>query len=276
MQTFANMRVLAELRRRHLPFLKTSTEVDMAREIGHHQVLGAPITLKQLAVSGIGSMATLQRALQRLKRLGLVREKRSLADKRAVELTLSPGAMRAFSQYGTGLATFLQNAASAATQARLRHVCALCDGERGARDVALLFIREGLRRGQRNVFVGPAKLCESILSDARFKRWCTSGRLSVYTGNASTDVVLGELQSRFEQARKAGQDVRLVGDMTWAVEKCVGVEALLGFESRLDHLARRFRVEIVCAYDVRHHSSRDLFRVLKTHPDANRYPLILS
>src|ERR1700674_1170473 len=130
MLVFARMRALSEFVRRELPFLRTIEDHDVVWEIGHYQALGAPLTLKQLLVVGIGSVATVQRRLQRLKRLDVVHQSRSQTDRRVFELTLNPSYMRAFVKYGM----ILSGAQTASTAKHLansqgRHLCALCDGD---------------------------------------------------------------------------------------------------------------------------------------------------
>ena len=94
MKIFHFLRGLAEFRRHHLPFLTTLEDVDMVREIGFHQETGNPITLKILFLQGIGSVATVQRRLSRLKRLGVVHQSRAAHDKRLVKLTLNATVFR--------------------------------------------------------------------------------------------------------------------------------------------------------------------------------------
>src|SRR5882672_10148930 len=104
MQIFSQMHALAEFSRRHLPFLKTIEDQDLVREIGHHQAAGVLLTLTQLLMIGVGSRATVQRRLQRLKRLGVVQQSRSKIDRRVLQLTLSPDCMKVFVKYGAFLA----------------------------------------------------------------------------------------------------------------------------------------------------------------------------
>ena len=59
-----------------------------------HQAVGSPLTPTLLSLLGFGSVATIQRRLARLKRLGIVRQTRSRHDKRRIELTLSPKDLR--------------------------------------------------------------------------------------------------------------------------------------------------------------------------------------
>jgi hypothetical protein len=62
-------------------------------EIGYHQYeLKTRLTLKHLYALNIGSVASVQRRLSRLKRLGLVLQARAGRDRRHIHLTLSPKA----------------------------------------------------------------------------------------------------------------------------------------------------------------------------------------
>jgi DNA-binding MarR family transcriptional regulator len=112
MRDFVRLRALADCRRRHLPFIETLEDMDIACEIGHHQMAGSPVTLKRLVFTGISSQATVQRRLRRLKRLGIVRERRSETDGRALELTLTSSALRAFSRYDALLTSVPSSALS--------------------------------------------------------------------------------------------------------------------------------------------------------------------
>src|SRR5690348_3176596 len=90
MKIFHKIKSLSEFRRQYLPFVRTLEDVDILREIGLHQETGDPITLRQLYLRGIGSVATVQRRVSRLKRLGVVHQVRAAHDKRLVNLTLTP------------------------------------------------------------------------------------------------------------------------------------------------------------------------------------------
>ena len=98
MQIFKKLRKLRALQRRLLPDLETLQDFDILGEIGYHEERGAPVTLRQLLLRGIGSVATVQRRLQRLKRLGLVLPERSPRDKRRLHLRISAGVRSAYAQ----------------------------------------------------------------------------------------------------------------------------------------------------------------------------------
>lgn len=64
------------------------------------QATGAPLTFKLLVLQGIASVATVQRRLDRLKRLGVVVQTRFKRDKRLRTLTLSPGICKIYKRIG--------------------------------------------------------------------------------------------------------------------------------------------------------------------------------
>jgi hypothetical protein len=94
MKIFHRLKAVGEFRRRHMPFLKTIEDLEILRDIGFHQEAGDPITLKLLFLREIGSVATVQRRLSRLKRLGVVHQSRAAHDKRLVKLTVNPAVLR--------------------------------------------------------------------------------------------------------------------------------------------------------------------------------------
>ncbi len=99
-EVFKKLRAFRNFEKRQLPFLVTVEDFDIVREIGLHQAAGTPLTPKLLSLLEIGSVATIQRRLARLKRLGVVRQIRSSSDKRRIELAISPEIQRIYRLYG--------------------------------------------------------------------------------------------------------------------------------------------------------------------------------
>jgi DNA-binding MarR family transcriptional regulator len=104
---FAALRSTRGFRRRHMAFLQTQEDHDLVLEIGFHQELGQPITVRELQLRGLTSVPTLQRRLRRLRQSGAVLVKRSAQDGRAVELTLSPKVANAYERYADLLKSLL-------------------------------------------------------------------------------------------------------------------------------------------------------------------------
>lgn len=100
LKTFHALKAAGDFRRRHLPFLQTLEDLDLIREIGFNQAKGEPLSLKQLFLHGIASVATVQRRLARLKRLGIIQQTKADHDKRMVKLTLTPTARKLYERWG--------------------------------------------------------------------------------------------------------------------------------------------------------------------------------
>ena len=105
MHVFEYLHQLRTFERRHLPFMRTLEDMNMLFLIGLHQERGVPLTLKHMLSFDIGSAATLERRLARMKRLGVVTQSRSELDRRNVELKLSPKTWRVFQRYGGMIAS---------------------------------------------------------------------------------------------------------------------------------------------------------------------------
>ena len=274
MKVFAQLRAQAEFRRRNLAFLETLEDQEIVREIGHHQVLGAPLTLKQLVASGLGSVATLQRRLTRLKKLGVVLESRSPDDRRAVELTLSPASMRAFSRLGVLLAEAPVAAAARRTaKPRAMHICALCEGP-GCEAMAHRFFREGLRDNQRCLFIGAQGACEAMA--ARIARIGRGREVDLACVPLAPDAepALDYLEEFLVKARHEGRTARILGN--WVGGSKLQFERIADYERRCDPLIRRFRAQVLCQYTAKSFTGEQILRALQLHPDNGRYPVPLA
>ena len=104
MHLFARLRDARHFERTHLGELKKLEDFDLVREIGYHQERGAPLRMKTLYLLDLGSVATIQRRVRRLKRLGLIVQKKSAHDGRALELLLNPRLFKVIARYAEILA----------------------------------------------------------------------------------------------------------------------------------------------------------------------------
>lgn len=105
MGVFRKLKELRAFEKRQLPLLTTPEDFDIVLEIGYHQEAGIPFTLTQLSALGIGSLATVNRRMRRLKELGLVRQRPAAHDRRMIFLTLCPDLQHVFRKYGRLLAS---------------------------------------------------------------------------------------------------------------------------------------------------------------------------
>lgn len=99
MRGFDLLKTLCDYQMRHLGFLKTQEDHRLVFEIGWSQERGTPLTVKQIFLLGLGSVPTVQRRLARLRRLGVIQQRRCEADRRSVEVTLAPKTLRTLARY---------------------------------------------------------------------------------------------------------------------------------------------------------------------------------
>jgi DNA-binding MarR family transcriptional regulator len=266
MRVFRRLRALRAFEKQHLGFLETVEDHNLICEIGYHQLEGRPLTLKQLFLLDAGSIATVQRRLRRLRELGLIQQRRSHADRRAVELTLTPKCVRAYTKYAALLAVEKGDAPG--------HACGLYDSEQGRRALALAFVSEGLRQGDRCVVIGGRELREAIAAGARSH--AAHGTLVLIEEYEQTaDAQLALWRRVFAEARAARQTVRVVGDAAWALSR-MSAEQLIDYEKRLEPLTRQARARVLCLYDARAMSGPDLLRTLRAHSDTASQPLAVA
>ena len=271
MRVFERMRALRAFENQHLLFLGTDGHQHLIGEIGHHQAQGIPLTLKQLFLLDIGSIATVQRHLRRLKELGLVQHRRAARDRRSVEITLTPKCVRIFANYDT----LMTVNSPAAASGKPRHVCGFCNGESSGRTLLATFLAGGRKRGDRCVLIAPAETQERILAEFRL-RGKAPGGLVVTEGYESIQAQQAFFKREFRIAQQAGQALCLAADMTWTFSKNMTIEAIVEIEKRFDAMALRLPMTGLCVYDARRFSSDDFLRAAKCHRDHARHPILLG
>ena len=72
LQRFEDARRVREYQRHALPSLRSMVDLDLAVEIGYHQLLGNPLTVKGILGAVQAAPATVMRRLNRLCKLGVV------------------------------------------------------------------------------------------------------------------------------------------------------------------------------------------------------------
>ncbi len=275
MRLFEELRALRAFGKRHLDFFSTAEDHHLIGEIGYQQAKGKPLTLKQLFLLGIGSIATVQRRLRRLKELGLVQHRRSASDRRAVELTLTPKCARTFAKYETLTSPKPSARVAARGTGEPRHVCGLCDSDAGRRNLLVTFLGQGLKRGDKCLLVAPAEVQNDVLAELR-PRHKAPEQLVVSEGKASSDAQYAFLKRMSQEATHAGQAIRIASDMSWTLSRSLRFDAVLDIETRFDALAGQLPLKSLCVYDARRFSSGDFLRAVKCHRDHSRHPIVLG
>jgi hypothetical protein len=270
MRIFERMRAFRALEDHHVPSLKTGLNRHFIAEIGYHQAKGKPLTLKQLLHLDIGSVATVQRRLRQLRRLGLVQHRRATRDRRTVELVLSPKCVRIFGNYDSLITS---NAAPGGREPR--HLFGLCSGETGCRNLVAKFLAKGLNRGHKCLLIAPAEAQKEILMRLTDRRKAPR-QLVVSEGYDSADAHLRFVKRVFQEAKRAGQPMHLAADMSWTLAKKIPFDVLLDIVKRFDAMASRQSLTALNIFDTRRFSSCDLLRVMKCHRDHKRVPIVLG
>lgn len=161
------------------------------------------------------------------------------------------------------------------------HACAFFHNRDEEYRVLLPFVDEGFRRGDKLFqIVDPdhradrlARIEKSGIDVAAAER---SGQLEIrpwedahlrdrrFNQLAMLDLV-GDVLGR----GKAGFGLtRFWANMEWALTDTPGVEDIVEYETRLNHLVANFEDVVVCTYDLAKFSAAVVMDILRTHPQA--------
>jgi DNA-binding MarR family transcriptional regulator len=271
MRLFEKLRALRTFEKQYLHFFSTAEDYHLIGEIGYHQVKGKPLTLKQLFLLDVSSIATVQRRLRRLKELGLVQHRRSTGDRRAVELRLSPKCDLVLTKYDA----LMSSKPTSRKNDEPRHECGLCDSDAGGRNLLVSYLAQGLKRGDKCVLVAPPERQKAILAELSHRQKAAEVAV-VSAGHSSPDAQVAFLKGLAREATQGGKPVCLAADMSWTVSLGMPVDAMLDIERRGDAFMEKSDMTALCVYDTRHFSSADFLRAAKCHRDHARHPIVLG
>ncbi len=275
MNVFNQLRALREFEKENFRVLKTVEDYDLIREIGHRQALGAPPTIKQLLLLDVGSIATVQRRLRRLKTLGVVQHRRSPADRRAVELTLSPPYVSAFAKYEVLLAEVAAGAEGKAPTLAIsqNHSCAVYDREPEFLRIVVPFLAQGLQQGEScRIYAGPGNRDAIISALGRRQRRSTDPQLQdalVATDYLDTPAAqIADIRGALKSAAADGRPVRFAGDAAAALDRGWTAKQVTDYEKRLRKLLAQNQATVLCLYDLRRFPNSTLLTAFQNHKDG--------
>jgi len=85
----------------------------------------------------------------------------------------------------------------------------------------------------------------------------------------SQDAMLQLIQEVLKEGRGSGYAMtRLWANMEWALEDLPGVEEIVEYETRLNHILPKYDDVVVCTYDLRRFSAGTVMDILRTHPQV--------
>ena len=154
------------------------------------------------------------------------------------------------------------------------HACAFVTGDDEERSVIEPFFVEGLRRGEKAVYiVDPDKRDET---EARLKSAAQSSDLLEVTtwreahlkgGTFDPTRMMASLEEMMKEHAASGRaPMRLVGQMGWVFSRPPGIEQLIAYEATVNDVLNRGRTPTVCVYDVRKLSGSMMMDLMRAHP----------
>lgn len=162
-----------------------------------------------------------------------------------------------------------------------RHVCAFFNDIDEEHRVLRSFFKDGLDRGDRATHVvDPEKRQEHLnrLAQAgiNVEQTLATGQLEVVPWSDAyvrdhrfdQDVMLAEVEDLIQSGAAAGYaHTRLVGHhMDWALRDESGVNNLVQYEARLNHVLGKYDDPVICTYELSKFSASVLMDIMRTHP----------
>ena len=162
------------------------------------------------------------------------------------------------------------------------HPCYLYETDDQRQTVLTLYLRQGLDRNEKILYITDARSAETVMEYLRadgvdVEPALGRGQLNILTtqeaylrgGTFDPDEMIDLLRSETEQALSQGYGaLRVTGEMTWAMRDLPGSDRLIEYEARLNDFFPGSRCLALCQYDMPQFPPALLLDVLRTHPLA--------
>jgi hypothetical protein len=163
---------------------------------------------------------------------------------------------------------------------RHRHICAFFNSREEEYRTLLPFVKEGLEQGEKAFHIVDARhrqerlrrLEEAGVDLAEAER---EGKVEVRVwedaylrdGHFDKDAMLALIEEILQSGKAANHGLtRLWANMEWALEDRPGVDDIVEYESRLNHVLPNYDDAVVCTYDLAKFSAVVVMDILRTHP----------
>ena len=160
------------------------------------------------------------------------------------------------------------------------HGAFIYETEAEHRAVLTAFLRQGLERGEKVVYIAETHEVEPLLDSLREDGvdpdpYLARGQLvflaaqDVYLEGGSFDPqrTIARLEDLAREALAEGYTaLRVTGEMAWALRGAPGSERLLEYEARLDDFFRQGTCVALCQYDRRRFDCKTLLQMVRVHP----------
>jgi hypothetical protein len=154
------------------------------------------------------------------------------------------------------------------------HACAFVMGPAEEQAIIEPFLVEGMRRGQKAVYIVDPERREQ--HDARLRKSAPPGDLLDVTtwdeahlkgGGFDQERMMSSLDELIRAHAATGKPpMRLVGQMGWIFSNPPGIEQLVAYEATVNEMLNRGRTPTVCVYDVQRLSGSMMMDLLRAHP----------
>jgi signal transduction histidine kinase len=162
------------------------------------------------------------------------------------------------------------------------HVCLIYKNITEQMAAAVPFIRQGLARGERCVYIAADHAVEEVVQALAAAgvdvgqerqrgalRLLTKADAYLRSGEFDSQAMIDFLRQVENEALADGfSGVRIAGEMTWVLGPKGGLNRLIEYEAMLNHFLMNSRSEILCQYNHSRFESPCVHDVLLTHPLA--------
>jgi len=162
------------------------------------------------------------------------------------------------------------------------HMCCFYETDEEHRALLTPFMRQGLERGEKVLYIVDSRTAEQVLNYLRDdemvpETYLESGQLAILTadeaymreGTFDPDAMIDLLRDETERALNEGYSaLRVTGEMSWALKGLPRSERLIEYEAKLNEFFPGSKCLAICQYDMRRFKPSLLLNVLMTHPIA--------
>jgi signal transduction histidine kinase len=158
-----------------------------------------------------------------------------------------------------------------------QHLCLIYATQEEQFSAAIPFLKIGLERGEKCIYVADAKTTAALMNAMRadginVDAAIRQGSFTIKNGyplpgKFVPDGMVAFLAESVQSARSEGYSaLRVIGEMTWVTGIEPRPERLIEFEAKVNHLFRDQAALAICQYDRKVFSPEVLLEVLRTHP----------
>jgi hypothetical protein len=166
------------------------------------------------------------------------------------------------------------------TLGRHRHICAFFNSVDEEHRVLRSFIKDGFERGDKAFHIVDPELREEHLkrlteAGINVEQAMDTRQLEVRPWQEAylrgdhfdQNAMLALIEEVLQSGAAAGYAVtRLLAHMEWALLDKPGVDDLVEYETRLNHVLPKYHDPVICTYDLSKFGSRVAIDIMRTHP----------